>query len=219
MHGHTFTPALTEYSVTARPSLSARLGWKRQDQSQEGKHCHHLKLPLSSLYTRPPRVLSYFRVHSSLISSPHPSSCLPLSVAVTPAVFPPPCIYSTSLLSLSHTLCILYFSLFPTASSCSVTRALSPLSSSLLPCLPHIPCFICPSVHISVQTWQAAHKGPFQSDYFGHAPEFHLGHAAWLYPPRRLVTLCFTAPRLFLKNASKFPLHWRSRPFSPMPGG
>lgn len=122
MHSHMFAPILTGYNITAGLSLSVRPGWKRQSWSQERKHCHHLKLPLNSLYTRPPRMLSYFHVHSSLISSPVPrlvSLCRCHSRCVSSTIYLP----HLAAFPVIHT--VLCFSPFTAASSCCHTCTLS----------------------------------------------------------------------------------------------
>lgn len=191
-------------------------------------------------------MLSHFHLHSSLISFPHLSSCLSLCLSLCLCHsrlhiyiyiyrFLPPYICPTSLLSLfslSHThTYILYFLLFTTTFSCSVCFLtfchtyifyISNLPFSFhIPT--HIPLFICPPVHISPQTWHARHKGPFQSDYFGQVPEFviffPLRSRCPASPSTPITHSAFYRSTFIFKNASKLPLHWRSRPFSPMPSG
>lgn len=82
--------------------------------------------------------------------------------------------------------------------------------------------FICPSVHIYLQTWHATHKSPFRSAYFSHALEFFFLPPSVTLPSLTLRTIThsvFYCSTFIFKNASKFPSYWHCRPLSPMPSG
>lgn len=82
--------------------------------------------------------------------------------------------------------------------------------------------FICPSVHIYLQTWHGTHKSPFQSAYFSHALEFFFLPPSVTLPSLTLCTIThsvFYCSTFIFKNASKFPSCWHCRPLSPMPSG
>lgn len=209
IHSLRLLPILTEYNITGRVfhSLFVSDGNTRTGELElERKHCHHLKLPLDSLYTRHPYTLSLFS-SAFLFNFISPSLILPLALspfgAVTPAyIYIFFSIYLTYIIAFS-----LFFSLillltckycisyclpqhFPVLFLDTLPHVYSLSPPSLFP---YVPTFLSLFVPLCIHLCRLGTpgiKGPFQSDYFGHAPEFVI-----FFPPS------FTLPSLALHTA------------------